>query len=644
MGNTHSEVPEEGQGHPAHYYLGVAAAKEARFTVAELHFVQALQKHPGRHFWDTLMGAVFRDTSSTGDAEDGKAATDYATGMSNLSDLQPNNIVRAPPTVATKVASHEQRGGSGGSSNHHNKRSFAALTAKKRATLRPVSGASAASLYEPNAVDVELPLNTDLHDVLDLVRLMADVALTYLTLLSSTRHTERVTSLAARYCLLTISHTQMLLHCLALWKEENLRDGLGFIDYEKKRRLCQSALPTVAVAEDVVEEEEEEESMRRDSSERGRHSSRASVRTASMLFTLALAEANCRYYHLSLLISYSLLLVQTHAVTAMDRRKQNAIYANAVQHLDAAFSVVWALAAEHPDDYLSQVTRAHFPSAGSLLHTTTSGSGSGSSGSVQRGLLLGGDTGRYLCMCGAPWSPLQSGLLPVELARRVRLFVQSGVSPRSQARLLSPAQRMSFHYLSWQSATVFLCVPGRSLYLLERALPDFKPGTATLSCKTEMVLRDATGVDSQCDGEDDVDVSGAGVVAAPAAAAPLCPEEVMMADLHPEIQRAPPAMSGVEQRVFLKKCRHKVLRNGRRMNTDLDLSDERTCVMLCQEEAVVVASQGMLLAVSLRSAVGQTAEAAAYSTALTSVVSACCGPHSAEVHMVRSTLDPEKEL
>ncbi|CAJ1991280.1 sodium stibogluconate resistance protein [Leishmania donovani] len=66
MGNRQSSVPLEGEGHPEVFYRGVKAAQEGRFTVSEVYFVQALTRHPGRHFWDTFTKAVLQKERSAG--------------------------------------------------------------------------------------------------------------------------------------------------------------------------------------------------------------------------------------------------------------------------------------------------------------------------------------------------------------------------------------------------------------------------------------------------------------------------------------------------------------------------------------------------------------------------------------------------
>ncbi|GET93849.1 sodium stibogluconate resistance protein, putative [Leishmania tarentolae] len=58
MGNSQSSVPVEGEGHPDVFYRGVTAARDGRYTVSEVYFVQALTEHPGRSFWETLTSAV----------------------------------------------------------------------------------------------------------------------------------------------------------------------------------------------------------------------------------------------------------------------------------------------------------------------------------------------------------------------------------------------------------------------------------------------------------------------------------------------------------------------------------------------------------------------------------------------------------
>ncbi|GET94046.1 sodium stibogluconate resistance protein, putative [Leishmania tarentolae] len=58
MGNSQSSVPVEGEGHPEVFYRGVTAARDGRYTVSEVYFVQALTRHPGRSFWETLTSAV----------------------------------------------------------------------------------------------------------------------------------------------------------------------------------------------------------------------------------------------------------------------------------------------------------------------------------------------------------------------------------------------------------------------------------------------------------------------------------------------------------------------------------------------------------------------------------------------------------
>ncbi|KAK7201921.1 hypothetical protein NESM_000259700 [Novymonas esmeraldas] len=631
MGNRQSQVPQEGQGHPVHYYRGVAAAKEARFSMSELYFVQALEKHPGREFWDTLMGAVFRDihktaatvalgrnsavddrhksrksTPTAGDGESEKAASPvHRDAAAQLSGSRPPSGVKKEPegkkwqlrrkADATAVPGMVD-------SDEVNRQTV-------EARLSAVN-----ALYHPRVVPIELPLDAQLTDILDFFRMLADIAHTYFELLPTTRHREKVTSLAARYCLLTISHTQVLLHCLALWKEENLGDGLGFIDYKRKRRR------TLTVTLDEDEEDEVSDGERR-KSRHGKTEQQNKSRAAALMVTLGLIEANCRYYYISMLLSYSFVVLLTSA-SVSDAKRQHQLQANVADHIDAVYSTVQDLAREYPNEYIGELISTHIPkpSWGESREGPSSASAA-SFASNHKALTIGSDDHRHIYVTGGTWSPTMSGLIPLDLVRNTRLCVQVGSSRRAVAHLLTPAERMSFHYVTWHMEDVFLAVPGCSPYMLVRALPGYQLGPGTASHKTEMLSRPNAN-EYPTERADPVAVSS--VAAA---------EAVLTASTAEEGLR-----SAAEQTAFVRKCKDTLKRSGRNMNTDLDLSDEHTCVMLFQDEVAILSLLTLLTSAEIRKMSGQPAAALPFAVAVSEMVSALHGPDSPEMHMVRHLL------
>ncbi|TPP42674.1 hypothetical protein CGC21_11795 [Leishmania donovani] len=606
MGNRQSSVPLEGEGHPEVFYRGVKAAQEGRFTVSEVYFVQALTRHPGRHFWDTFTKAVLQKERSAG-FEGGGASLpkdgvqeDVDAGPAADGPLGPCNDVQ--PQTADELPGSGDRGDGGDSAEQADART---------------NGAQ--SVHDTKVVDVFLPLDGGLTDVMDYYRLLADIGHTYLQLIPSTAHMEKVTGLAARYCIFTITHTQMLLHCLTLWKEAKLGDGGGFIDYAKVRNLkiCSG------VAELSAELNPDSHS-----SNKGKQKWRTIDRTASLLFTLQLLEANCRYYCLVFLVNYCGLLLRSYS-RLTDQRKVNRVHANIVEHLDMVSRLVLGLAGEYPNEYLSRLIMASLPKPSNFDRECLSSMGASSHMSSQKILSFGNDQHRHLYASGYPWSPTESALIPLILARNVRLNVQENVSRHSQAQLRSPAERMSYHYTKWNFASDLVILPGCSLYMLKKSLPEFVPGKstfahyATMAEHEELHLPGAAADAHWQRGSAAVHVPGDGGGAAPGS------------------HRNPPiseGSAGAEKREALtKKCEERLIKKRRYINADLHLSDERTCVALCLEEACAIALPAVFLSSMLRKMSGEISNDEIYGVE-GKLVMGVYGPASSEWHIIASIL------
>ncbi|GET93940.1 sodium stibogluconate resistance protein, putative [Leishmania tarentolae] len=482
MGNSQSSVPVEGEGHPEVFYRGVTAARDGRYTVSEVYFVQALTRHPGRSFWETLTSAVLLKERRAGlegggaslpkdgvqDEADAGASVDAPSG--GRSDAPPKTVLGGgvtdnAPALATgentqlgggrdELAGSGDRGDGGGSAEQTN-----------------AAGNGAQSVYDTKVVDVFLPLDENLTDIMDYYRLIADIGHTYLQLIPSTENVEKVTGLAARYCVFTITHTQILLHCLKLWKEAKIDDGGGFIDYAKVRSL--------KIGSGVTKRTD---SLNADShnSKQRKHNWRTIDRTASLLFTLQLLEANCRYYCLVFLVNYCALLLRSSS-RLKDQRKVDHVHANILEHVHMVRRMVVDLAEEYPNEYLSRLVMASLPKPSNADRECLSSVGASSHMSSQKVLSFGNDQHRHLYAAGYPWSPTQSALVPLMLARNGRLTVQENVGRHSQVQIRSPAERMSYHYTRWHFDSGLVILPGCSLYLLKRSIPGFVPGKSTFA-------------------------------------------------------------------------------------------------------------------------------------------------------------------
>ncbi|KAK7201916.1 sodium stibogluconate resistance protein [Novymonas esmeraldas] len=633
MGNSQSTVPKEAQGHPALFYRGVKAANEGRYTVSELYFVQALSRHPGQHFWDTFTKAVLQkenklgaekgNTSpSKGDLDKEKADVDPDVG----GPLDPSNdapgrqsLFAAPSTEKGNGDSNHAGGKTNGSEELSDGRDSDDDESSARQTDAKTNGAQ--SLYSTKVADIQLPLNGNLFPVMDYFRMMADIANAYLVLLATTPCPEKVMGIAARYCLFTISQTQMLLHCLTLWKEDKFGDGGGFIDYEKKRGL--------KFGVDVADRNSTELDTDTSSGNSGasKQKWRTMDRTASLLFTLALLEAKCRYYFLSSVVCYCGLLFRASA-TVKEGRKQNRVFANAQEHLEVAVAMVWDLAKEYPNEYLSKLIMTTLPRSSSGDRDMHSSIGASSHASNQMSMSLGNDQHRHLYASGSPWTPTQSALIPLISARNVRLSIQQDVGSHSQAQLRSPAERMSNHYVVWGFPVEVFVVPGCSLYLLERSLPGFVPGKSTLEHQVTISEQDTLSGSSQGrrsnatqDGNVAVPLPGNGDGAAAAQRNSVASEN------EAEKKKREEAM---------KKCEKALAKKRRYINSDLNLSDERTCVALCLEEVCVLTLPVIYLSAALSSTAGEPENAESYLETLRSLTLGLYGPTSSEWHLIRT--------
>ncbi|CBZ40920.1 uncharacterized protein [Leishmania mexicana MHOM/GT/2001/U1103] len=620
MGNRQSSVPLEGEGHPEVYYRGVKAAQEGRFTVSEVYFVQALTRHPGRNFWDTFTKAVLlkerragfegggASLSKNGVEEDVDAAPAVDGPLGPCNDVQPKTVLEGRVTdKADELPSSGDRDDGGDSAGQADARTN-----------------GAPPVCDTKVVDVFLPLDGDLTDIMDYYRLLADIGHTYLQLIPSTAYVEKVTGLGARYCIFTITHTQMLLHCLALWKEAKLGDGGGFIDYAKVRSL------NLATGVAELSAQLSSDSHR---SDQGQQKWRTIDRTASLLFTLQLLEANCRYYCLVFLVNYCCVLLRSYSCLT-DQRKANRVHANIVEHLDMVSRLVLDLAEEYPNEYLSRLIMTSLPKPSNFDRECLSSMGASSHMSSQKILSFGSDQHRHLYASGYPWSPTQSALIPLILARNARLNVQENVSRHSQVQLRSPAERLSYHYTRWNFNSGLVIVPGCSLYMLKKSLPGFVPGKstfahyATMAEHEELHLPAATADVHWQRGSAAVSVPGDGGAAVPGS--------------HRNPRRSEDSAGAEKRDALTKKCEERLIKKRRYINTDLHLTDERTCVALCLEEACAIALPSMLLCCIIQKHCGAL-HAAQYLKDAMSIVLGLYGPASSEWHIMASILQKHLE-
>ncbi|SYZ68284.1 sodium_stibogluconate_resistance_protein [Leishmania braziliensis MHOM/BR/75/M2904] len=618
MGSKPSSVPREGEGHPEVFYRGVQAAREGRFTLSEVYFDQALTRHPGRHFWDSFTNAVLQKersacpegggtSPSRGDAE--KVDTDPGVGglLNPWGEAQPPSAFGGGMDRADDLAGGENiraENGQGGLPGSGDDGDAAELADAMASDAQPTHGTKVADIY--------LPLDGDLFHVMDYYRLLADIGHTYLQLIPSTAYVEKVTGLAARYCLFTISHTQILLHCLALWKEANLGDGGGFIDYEKRRNLKLGSEHYTDFSSDPQ------------SSDRRGQKWRTMDRTASLFFTLGLLESKSRYYCLSFLVNYCGLLLRSYSGLS-EQRKINRVYANIVEHLDVANRMVLDLANDYPHEYLSHLIMENVPRPLSGDRDFHSSMGASSHAGSRNILSLGSDQHRHLYASGCPWTPTQSALIPLILLRSIRLSVQETVSRTAQAQLRSPAQRLTYHYTGWNFDTGLVIVPGCNLYMLRKSLPGFVPGKSTLAHHITMAEQE----------ESHLPIGGAegrlrdGSVAVPV---PGHGNDAARGSRHNS--RVPEGSAAAAKReARIKKCEEKLIMKRRNINTDLNLSDERTCVALCLEEACALVLPILFLSLVLRKVSGDPDYMESY-VSLKALGTGLYGPESSEWNII----------
>ncbi|KAG5471312.1 hypothetical protein LSCM1_01391 [Leishmania martiniquensis] len=625
MGNTQSEVPKEGQGHPGLFYRGVRAAKEARFTISELYFVQALGRHPGRPFWNTLMPAVL-DREVSRKKSDAPFVAQVVASSEALEEPEVGGAVGKAGQPGDSRYCTEARGGRGGGRPSLSEGEDDSDVLKRDACL-----AAQDVSFDTEVKDILLPLDSQVRDTLDFLRLLADMALTYLDLLTTTCHTEKVRCIAARYCLLVVSHTQVLLHCLTLWKEEHLPHRGGLIHYAGQHNQSRMA----SLHDDANDGEVVVNGWGTPDGEQ-KGGPRTSC-TYQRNFALALVEATCRYYFISFTVSYAGLLIGSYGAAVTGRSRRQGVYDNAVDHLEAALAIVRGLAREYPNEYLSKVILQSFPepSRGARWPRRRS-SGTSLHFSCMKLLPLSSGHYRHIYTCGATWSPLQSALVPLAYARSVRLVVEWRSQDCVDAYLVSPGCRTSYHYLSWLSEAKFLAVPGCSQYMLERALPDFVPWKGTRRYKTEILLSPKASELAHS------------TACPPSSLHPSLPltddaavryQAVAMVEL---IQRPPlnvvDEMSASAKKALMRKWKESLKKSGRNINTDLDFSDARTCVMLCQNEACFLGISALLNFAQLHKAAGEVDAAAAYGRAVENLVEGLFEPQSAELHMVRFLL------
>nr|CAJ2477790.1 unnamed protein product [Leishmania braziliensis] len=614
MGSKPSSVPREGEGHPEVFYRGVQAAREGRFTLSEVYFDQALTRHPGRHFWDSFTNAVLQKersacpegggtSPSRGDAE--KVDTDPGVGglLNPWGEAQPPSAFGGGMDRADDLAGGENiraENGQGGLPGSGDDGDAAELADAMASDAQPTHGTKVADIY--------LPLDGDLFHVMDYYRLLADIGHTYLQLIPSTAYVEKVTGLAARYCLFTISHTQILLHCLALWKEANLGDGGGFIDYEKRRNLKLGSEHYTDFSSDPQ------------SSDRRGQKWRTMDRTASLFFTLGLLEANCRHSYLVFLVNYCAVLIRT-LPRIKERKTCRRVIQNVQDHMEAIMQSLTYLANDYPHEYLSHLIMENVPRPLSGDRDFHSSMGASSHAGSRNILSLGSDQHRHLYASGCPWTPTQSALIPLILLRSIRLSVQETVSRTAQAQLRSPAQRLSYHYLNWSLQSGLVIVPGCNLYMLRKSLPGFVPGKSTLAHHITMAEQE----------ESHLPIGGAegrlrdGSVAVPV---PGHGNDAARGSRHNS--RVPEGSAAAAKReARIKKCEEKLIMKRRDINTDLNLSDERTCVALCLEEACALVLPSLFLSLVLRKVSGDPDYMESY-VSLKALGTGLYGPESSE--------------
>ncbi|CAM42786.1 sodium stibogluconate resistance protein, putative [Leishmania braziliensis MHOM/BR/75/M2904] len=392
----------------------------------------------------------------------------------------------------------------------------------------------------------------------------------------------------------------------------NLGDGGGFIDYEKRRNLKLGSEHYTDFSSDPQ------------SSDRRGQKWRTMDRTASLFFTLGLLEANCRHSYLVFLVNYCAVLIRT-LPRIKERKTCRRVIQNVQDHMEAIMQSLTYLANDYPHEYLSHLIMENVPRPLSGDRDFHSSMGASSHAGSRNILSLGSDQHRHLYASGCPWTPTQSALIPLILLRSIRLSVQETVSRTAQAQLRSPAQRLTYHYTGWNFDTGLVIVPGCNLYMLRKSLPGFVPGKSTLAHHITMAEQE----------EFHLPIGGAeGRLRDGSAAVPVPGHGNDAARGSRHNSRVPEGSAAAAKReARIKKCEEKLIMKRRNINTDLNLSDERTCVALCLEEACALVLPILFLSLVLRKVSGDPDYMESY-VSLKALGTGLYGPESSEWNII----------
>ncbi|KPI82513.1 hypothetical protein ABL78_8478, partial [Leptomonas seymouri] len=210
-------------GYPKRYYEACAKAEEGCYTVSELYFNQAIERHPGHAFWSSMMDVTVPKKERSGDAEEllepgspgGELDAALVSRLPDAAACSSRGVFRQGESERFTRASSGQHGTEGEDSS-----GFCTPFLEGDAA----SVASKQSERDPTLV---FPVDRRLEDLQSYVCMLSDIACVYRrkSAASDGESCEMARNLSLMYNSYTAVRLQVMMHLLQTHFAQHNADG-----------------------------------------------------------------------------------------------------------------------------------------------------------------------------------------------------------------------------------------------------------------------------------------------------------------------------------------------------------------------------------------------------------------------------------
>ncbi|EPY15731.1 sodium stibogluconate resistance protein [Angomonas deanei] len=441
MGGKSSSIKTE-EHHPDLYYKGREAIQQGRYSNAELYFQQCLANHPGRVFWNELLDGVFKkDTGNKrGAEEEGEDVV-----FTNNEDFDDAVSKSTNPR-------------------------------KKKLLV--------------------LPSDREITPIVDYIRMCLDISHNYL----SQPPDEKNGRIAMLYCGFVSIALQVLWAFLYSWlakrEEEAERHETASSrgEYPDEEGGGKKRAHSAGDKKKETTDEKKEKEIERDDEKNilvkfGFARSIDHPTEAEISNWLHVFISYIRYsWHSATTNFCVLVLLFSNELDATDIKRRKIVQQNIIDISKKVQYDLTALAKQFPEGMVARTVVKYMPPLDYELHDITEFEGEPSQGTGQKtssqnksskssafyasftSSALGKQT--FLSAC-RDFSIITPILVEVNFAVDFEFDINFDIPKKSLTMVQTPAERDTFHYISWFTAKEVIIVPGHNSAFLMKAIPHY---------------------------------------------------------------------------------------------------------------------------------------------------------------------------